>query len=78
MKATQETAEAERSEPGASSSLEIPKNIEEEVGAAGAAGRHVALEIWPPAPSGTMALLARTMPGRKLIVLASGADPPVG
>jgi hypothetical protein len=35
-------------------------------------------KIWPPAPSGTMALLARTMPGRKLIVLASGAAAPVG
>ena len=35
-------------------------------------------EIWPPVPSGTIALLARTMPGRKLIALARGAGPPAG
>src|SRR5450759_3260652 len=35
-------------------------------------------EIWPPVPSGTTALLARTMPGRKLMALASGAAAPAG
>ncbi len=35
-------------------------------------------EISPLTPSGTIALFALTMPGRKLIALAKGAAPPAG